>query len=58
MRAWPKAFEWDYKFRQAFESACEAQAIYGTPREVWSCGLDKATEDMIWNKANELLNLN
>lgn len=55
MRAWPKAFEHDYQLRTAFVSACEAIAIYGTKRENWSVSLDKATADLVWNTAVQLL---
>ena len=55
MRAWPKAFEYDWVMRNAFISACEAIAIYGTTKENWSAPVDKATADLIWNTAIQLL---
>ena len=57
MKIWPKCFEAIPEWRVAFESACEAQEIYGIQREDWHpVKLDKATADFIWNEAKRLLN--
>ena len=61
MWPWPAAFEYDWELRKAFESACEAQAIYGIKRNQWKPIIRKANAeilaDFIWNKAKKLLNM-
>ena len=54
---WPLAFEFDYKLRKLFESACEAQEIYGLSRENWQpADIDIPTANFVWNEAKRLLN--
>ena len=56
MWAWPKGFDFDPVLRSVFESACEAQEVYGIPRENWNPKVDKPTADFVWAEAKRLLN--